>query len=329
VSSSANPQPQRATPSAGSPGPAARTIWVDLLLYPTHTLPTAIAPVLVGAALAIRDGIFAPLPVAVGFLGSWFVHLAGVFTDNHELLRKHPAVVEHPELTQAVQDGMLRLSTLRAAVGGCLAIAIATAPYLHGIGGAPVLALGAIGIAASLSYNGGPWAYVRRGLADPVFLLMFGVVAVVGTYYIQVAARAGAAEPWELLASLPAPVFLVGLPCGAIVTSVMLVDDIRDREFDAAKGWRTGSVRYGLRWTRNEITALVASAYVAPVVFWLALSFDAWVLLPLLSAPLAARIVRAVRTCDDRPLLHPLSPRMAGLASLHSGLLAVGLALSR
>jgi 1,4-dihydroxy-2-naphthoate octaprenyltransferase len=310
------------------PSPSAHTIWVDLLLYPTHTLPTAVAPVLVGAGLAWRDGVLAPLPVLVAFLGSWVVHVAGVLTDNHELLRKHPGLPEHPELTQAVGDGSLRLSMLRAAITGCLLLALLTAPYLHRVGGAPVLALGALGIAASLSYNGGPWAYVRRGLADPVFFLMFGVVGVVGTYYIQVAALRGAPSPWQLLASLPLPVFVVGLPAGAIVTAVMLIDDLRDHEFDAAKGWRTGAVRFGPGFGRAEIALLLGFAYLAPLAFWLALGFEAWVLLPLASAPLGYRAGRAVWTLRRRADLVPWSPRMAGLAALHSALLAAGLALS-
>jgi 1,4-dihydroxy-2-naphthoate octaprenyltransferase len=308
--------------------PTARTIWVDLLLYPTHSLPTAAAPVIVGVGLAIRDGVLSPLPALVGFLGSWCIHVAGVFADNHELLRKHPAIEEHPELTRAIAEGTLRLSTLRLAAAGCLALAVLTAPWLHRIGGAPVLAAGAVGIVVSLSYNVGPWAYVRRGWADPIFLLMFGVLGVVGTYYIQVAAHRGAPEPWRLLASLPSTAFLVGLPAGAIVTAVMLIDDIRDREFDAAKGWRTGAVRFGLGFNRAEIAALLALAYAAPIADWLFLGFGPWVLLPLASAPLALAVLRTIRSARDRTDLFTTTPRMARLAVIHSVLLAIGLALS-
>lgn len=310
-------------------GVSRRTIWIDLLVYPTHSIPTAIAPVLVGCGLAIRDGVFSFWPALVGFLGSWAIHVAGVFTDNHELLRRNPEVIEHPELTQALADGTLRLSTLRAAIVGCLALAVAAAPYLHRIGGAPVLVLGALGIVVSLSYNGGPWAYVRRGHADPIFFLMFSLVAVPATYWIQLAAVRGAPAPWELWRGLPLAAFLAGMPCGAIVTAVMLIDDIRDVEFDAAKGWRTLSVRLGADFTRAEITALVAFAYAAPIAFWLGLGLDAWVLLPLASAPLGWSTVRAVQTVRERARLHPLTPAMARLAAIHSLLLAAGIALSR
>lgn len=317
-----------ARPPAGADAPTARKIWVDLLLYPTHSLPTAAAPVLVGTGLALHDGLFSPGPVLVAFLGSWFIHVAGVFTDNHELLRLHPGLGEHPELDRAIADGTLRLSTLRGAIVACLALALATAPWLHGIGGAPVLAAGLLGIGVSLSYNLRPWAFVRRGHADPIFLLMFGVVGVVGTYYIQVAHLRGAPDPWALLASLPLPAFVVGLPAGALVTAVMLVDDIRDREFDAAKGWRTGAVRFGRGFNVAEIAALLLFAYAAPVAFWLGLGLGAGVLLPVASAPLAFSTVRAIRAARDRTELFPMTPRMARLAVVHSLLLAIGLALS-
>ncbi len=317
-----------ARPPAEARRPSARIIWVDLLLYPTHSLPTAAAPVLVGLGFAYRDGVLAPLPALVGFLGSWFIHVAGVFADNHELLRRHPGLQEHPELDEAIADGSLTLGMVRAAIAGWLVLALLTAPWLWRVGGAPVLALGAAGIAVSLSYNAG-WAYVRRGVADPVFFLMFGVVGVAGTYYIQAAALRGAPDPWALLASLPLPVWLVGLPAGAIVTAVMLIDDLRDREFDRAKGWRTGAVVFGPAFSRAEIAALVGFAYVAPVGFWLGLGLGPWTLLPLASAPLAWRTVRAIRAAARREDLGPLTPRMAGLAVVHSALLALGLALGR
>ena len=321
-------EPSRTQGSASSP--SARKIWVDLLVYPTHSLPTAISPVLVGLGLAARDRVLAPIPALVGFLGSWAIHLAGVFADNHELLRLHPDLPEHPELTQALSTGRLRLPVLTAATAGLVALSLLTVPYLFRIGGAPVLWIGALGIVASVSYNAGPWAYVRRGtLTEPIFLLLFGVVGEVGTYYIQAAAVHGATAPWHMLRSLPLSVFLAGLPSGALVTSVMLIDDMRDYEFDRAKGWRTTAVRRGPSFTRDLITGLVAFSFLAPLAFWAVPGVAAWVLLPLLSAPLAFRTVRGVRAAGRRSDLVPMTSRMAMLAATYSALLAGGIALSR
>jgi len=61
-----------------------REIWIRLLLYPSHTLPTAAAPVFVGIGLALHDDVFAAAPLLIAFLASWLIHIGGVFTDNHE-----------------------------------------------------------------------------------------------------------------------------------------------------------------------------------------------------------------------------------------------------
>ncbi|HEY5293650.1 MAG TPA: UbiA family prenyltransferase [Burkholderiales bacterium] len=307
---------------------SAREIWIKLLLYPSHTLPTAAAPALVGIGLAVRDNVFAPMPVLVAFFASWLIHVGGVFTDNYELLRRHPEVAEHPELLQALQAGTLTFAGLRGAILACFALAALTVPYLVSIGGTLALVIGIVGAASGYCYAGGPQPYVKHGLADPVFFAMFGIVAVVGTYYIQWAAMHGAASHGvDALQRLPYDVFLLGLPVGALVTNVMLIDDIRDRQFDAVKGWRTCAVRFGLSGIRREYLALTALAYGLPPAFWLGFGCSAWILLPLLTLPLAYKIARAVCTLDQTSDLLMMTPRASYLSVIYSALLAAGVAL--
>src|SRR6186997_738989 len=127
--------------------PMRKHIWVDLLLYPTHTLPIAAAPVMVGAALAARDHVFAPMAVLLAFLGSWLIHLAGLFTDTHELLRRHPQAVEHPDLTNALQDGTLTLGQIKVAIAACLLLTGPVALFFLVVGGVPALLIGVAGVA--------------------------------------------------------------------------------------------------------------------------------------------------------------------------------------
>ncbi len=307
---------------------SAREIWIRLLLYPSHTLPTAAAPVLVGVGLAVRDHIFAPLPMLIGFLASWLVHVGGVFNDNYELLHRHSNVPEHPELLQALQSGTLTSAGLRNAILVCFALTALTGPYLLGIGGSLAFVIGIIGIASGYFYAGGPQPYVKHGLADPIFIAMFGVVAVAGTYYIQWAAmHSAASHGLDAMQQLPGDVFLVGLPVGALVTNVMLVDDIRDRHFDAVKGWHTFAVRFGLRGIRGEYISLCAFAYAMPLACWLWLGFSVWIFLPLLSLPLAWKVARAVCRFDQTKDLLMMSPMASYLSLIYSALLAVGVAL--
>lgn len=306
-----------------------RELWTNLLLYPTHTLPTAAAPALVGLGLAIHDHVFLFFPAFVGFMASWLLHVGGVFIDNYELLVRHPENREHPELIEAIQKGTLSLAVLRAAIAFCYIAAILTGPYLLHVAGFAVVVFGVLGVLSSWAYAAGPFAYARLGLADPIFFLMFGIVAVAGTYYVQAAPFYLSASNWYFVPEgLPLKSLILGLPVGALVVNVLLIDDMRDRIPDRAKGWRTGAVRFGLGWNRIEIVALTAVAYLMPLWFWLGLGFGAWILLPLLTLPRAVTVARTVWTSERFEDLFPLTPKGAFL-SLYYGLLSgIGIALA-
>jgi len=302
-------------------------VWINLLLHPAHTLPTAAAPIFVAAGLAVHDGTFEAVPTLVAFFGSWLIHVAGVFTDNHELLRRYPAIVEHPDLTEALADGTVTLDQIKLAIAACLVLALPAAIFFLGTGGIPVLALGAVGVVASIGYAAGPMPYARLGLAETVFFTMFGIVGVAGAYYVQVACRLAAAGQATSFAELPVAAFLVGLPVGALVTNVLMIDDLRDRKFDAAKRWRTIAVRFGVHGSRVAYAFMSALAYAAPLVAVATGAFNAWALLPLLTLPWAWSIATTIRTHDDLETLTPMTPRASMLAFTYSAMWGLGLAL--
>ncbi|MGE3175583.1 MAG: prenyltransferase [Planctomycetota bacterium] len=300
--------------------PRLRELWIRLLLYPGHTLPTAAAPVLVGTGLAVRDGVFAPAPLVLALLGSWLLHTGGVLTDNHELLRRHADLPEHPELLAALDRGALRLAHLRLAALLCMLLGALPAPWLFARGGWPVLAIGALGLVASYGYFGRGIAYARHGLADPMFLLLFGVVAPASVWWIQ-------AAPAVAVTDVPLAVWIAGLPSAALVVCVLVIDDVRDREFDRRKGWRTTAVRFGVRGSRIEFTALLAFAYFGPLALWLGLGMSPAVLLCWLSLPGALAVRGALQRHDTTEMLRPMTPRMARVAAAHAALFAIGVAL--
>ncbi|MBI5920680.1 MAG: UbiA family prenyltransferase [Betaproteobacteria bacterium] len=308
---------------------SAREIWVRLLVYPTHSLPTAAAPVMVGIALALRDNLFVSLPVFIAFLGSWIIHVGGLFKDNYELTYTHRYLPEHPELLHALETGTLTYTEMRYAIFACFAIPIMMGYYMVAIGGTTALAIGIIGVTSSYCYTGGPRPYTQYGLADPIFVFMFGIVAQVGTYYIQWAAlHPAASHGLDALLQLPPELYYVGLPVGALVTNVMVIDDIRDRNWDKVKGWSTFSTRYGLRGGRTEYVTLTVVTYLAPLVYWWWLGFSAWILLPLLSLPLAIHVVRAVLTREQTRELIMMTPRASYLSLIYAALLSLGILLS-
>jgi 1,4-dihydroxy-2-naphthoate octaprenyltransferase len=191
----------------------------------------------------------------------------------------------------------------------------------------PALVLGVVGVVASFGYSAGPHPYTRLGIAEPIFFAMFGIVAVAGTYYAQIAWLAAAAsQPVPSLAALPPAAFLVGLPVGALVTNILLIDDLEDRQFDASKGWRTLAVCFGPAGSRLAYCFFSLLAYLAPLVLWSLGGYGAWVLLPLVTLPLALRVLPIVLTHEDEPTLEPMTARAAMLTFVYAALLAIGVA---
>lgn len=301
-----------------------REVWTRKLLYPGHTLPTAIAPVLVAMGLAQHDGVFAVVPVALAFLAGWLIQFAGVVTDNYTNLLRQPEDREHPELVQAVATGVLSLGDLRATIVATYGLAVLIGCVLFIMAGWPVIAIGLASIAASWAYSAGPFPFGRHGFADPLFFLFFGTVSVLGAYYVQAAVVLGP-ERWR--DALPLTAVAVSLPIGALITDILIIDDIRDYEFDIEKGKNTVAVRFGRIYSRIEFVALMAFAYLAPFWIWRGLGFSVWTLLPLITLPLAVLIARAVWTRDRYIELMPMTPRLAMLTVGYSMCLAIGLAV--
>lgn len=305
-----------------------RDVWRRKLLYPGHTLPTAAAPVLVAAGLAAHDQVFAPLPALLALLAGWLIQVGGVLTDNYENLLQQPQDREHPELVQALKLGTLSLAELKAAIAAAFALALLAGASLLYLAGPFVLVIGLLSIAASWAYSAGPWPVGRHGLADPLFFLFFGIVSVSGAYYVQAASALGAASgSWFMPEALPLSALALGVPIGALTTNILIIDDIRDREFDAVKGKRTVAVRFGMQWSRAEFAGLLLLAYLAPLWLWLGLGFSPWILLPWATIPFALALARAVLTLDRYQDLLPVTPRAGRLLLAYAVLLAIGAAL--
>lgn len=301
-----------------------REVWTRKLIYPGHTFPTAIAPIIVSIGLAWHDRVFAALPVLLAFLAGWLIQFGGVVTDNYTNLVRSPKDREHPELVEAIESGLLSLADLKATILASFALAVVFGLALYAMAGWPVIAIGLASIAASWAYSAGPFPFGRHGFADPLFFLFFGTVSVLGGYYVQAAVTLGP-EHWR--EALPLAAVAVSLPIGALITDILIIDDIRDWEFDRVKGKNTVAVRFGKIYSRCEFVALMAFAYLAPFWLWRSYDFSAWVLLPLATLPLAVMVARTVWTKDRYIDLLPMTPRLAMLTVAYSTCLAIGLAL--
>jgi 1,4-dihydroxy-2-naphthoate octaprenyltransferase len=195
-------------------------------------------------------------------------------------------------------------------------IAVLAGIYLIAIAGWQLLLVGAASILAGVLYTGGPRPYGYEGLGELFVFLFFGVVAVVGSYFVQTEDLR-----WEA--------FALSVPVGLLAAAILLVNNIRDADTDRRAGKRTLAVRLGRSRARSLFVACIALAYaVVPVVAIAGRDISPLVLLALLSVPLAVPLVRVVRERTDGPSLNEALARTGMLLASFSVLLAIGLLAS-
>ena len=298
--------PARERPSAG--------VWLQAIR--PATLPAAASGVVVGlgAALAVATPFrvdAAVLCLAVALLLQAAANLANDLSD----FRRGADQPDRVGPLRVAAAGLVSGRQLEVAIAVVLGVAALAGLALAVIGGPAVLVTGAAAIVALLAYTGGPWPYGYHALGEPFVFAFFGLVAVVGTAWLQ----AGRVEPLFVLAALPV---------GALVTAILVVNNLRDLDSDRAAGKRTLAVLFGPALTRAEYDALVAGACLVPALGALA-GGRPLLLLPLAVSPLAARLVRAVHAGGDPRELNPVLRDTARLALGFSLLFGAGLALSR
>jgi 1,4-dihydroxy-2-naphthoate octaprenyltransferase len=292
------------------PGPI--QTWILAARVPT--LPAAVVPVLVGTAAAWADGYFRPGPFVAALIAALLIQIGTNLANDYFDFRKGADTAERLGPVRITQSGLVPAETVRTATAIVFGLAALIGVYLSVVGGLPILVIGVLSIAAGVLYTGGPWPLAYHGLGDLTVLLFFGLVAVLGTYYLHAGSVTQAAV-------------VVALPVAALVTAILVVNNLRDIATDRVAGKRTLAVRFGQGGTRAEYLLLVVAAYLIPPVAWIVLGASPWVLLPWLTVPSAIKLVGIVLRQEGRPL----NAALAGTGRLHLAfgvLWAIAIALS-
>ncbi|HEY4452269.1 MAG TPA: 1,4-dihydroxy-2-naphthoate polyprenyltransferase [Solirubrobacteraceae bacterium] len=264
-------------------------IWI--MAARLRTLPAAVAPVLVGTALALGADHFHPLAFAAALFGALFIQVGTNLSNDYSDARRGADTEDRLGPVRVTAGGLVPPSQVLLATYVTFGLAVACGAYLVAVAGPELLAVGAASILAGVLYTGGPRPYGYEGLGEAFVFLFFGVVAVTGSYFVQVQHL-----PWEA--------FVCAIPVGLLASAILVVNNVRDLETDRRAGKRTLAVRLGRERTRTLYTAMLALAFLAAPLPWLLGSMRAWLLLPWLALPLARRLVGVVRTRTDGPALN-------------------------
>ena len=280
-----------------------------------RTLPAAIAPVLVGTAAAVEatEDLHVGAFVAA-LVGSIFIQIGTNLANDYSDAKRGADTADRLGPVRVTSSGLVAPRRVLVATWVAFAVAVAAGLYLATVAGAVIIAVGAASILAGVLYTGGPRPYGYEGLGELFVFLFFGLVAVNGSYYVQM----------EELDWLP---FGLSVSVGLLATAILVVNNVRDVDTDRRAGKRTLAVRLGRGRSRVLYTYLVAGALgLLPLALLLG-EGPAWGLLGLLAAPLAVRPWKAVQTATDGPSLNAALAGTGALLAAFSVLLAGGLLL--
>ncbi len=290
------------------PGPVA--VWVEAAR--PRTLSAAVAPVLVGTAAAqsftawrfVAALVVAlAVQVAVNYANDYYDGVAGVDTAARVGPRR------------AVATGLVAPESMKTAVWVALGVAAAAGIALAAATTWWLLVVGAACFAAAIGYSGGPRPYASIGLGELFVFVFFGLVATMGSTFVQDE-------------SVPLASAIAAIPVGLLAVAILVANNLRDITTDATAGKRTLAVRLGERGTRVLYGVLLAGAFAALPAVGFAAGHASAALWPLASLPLALAPLRAVAQGAVGPRLIPVLAGTARLQLVLGVLLAVGLVMA-
>lgn len=276
-----------------------------------RTLPAAIAPVLIGLAMARASGelhfalalvtLFAAVMIQIGtnFANDYFDFKKGTDTDS----RIGPVRV--------TASGLVTPSQIKRAIVLAFGLAFLAGIYLVYRGGWPIVIIGSTAILFGLLYTAGPLPLGYLGLGDIFVFIYFGPVAAAGTYYVQTL-------------TLTKEVLLAGIGPGLLSVAILTVNNLRDADSDRHSGKRTLAVRFGKRFARIEY--IVCLSLAAAIPFWMVVQEMASPAIFAASIVLLPGIlsIRTLYRNPDGPALTIVLEQTGRLLLLYSILFSIG-----
>ena len=285
---------------------SAFTLW--FLAARPRTLPAAVAPVMVGAGLAVAYSAFSPVITVACLILALLLQIGSNFANDLFDYQKGTDRIDRAGPKRFVASGLITAKQMQIATAVVLFLAAVIGLGLVFIGGPVFFVLGIFSIIAAILYTAGPFALAYNGLGDLAVFIFFGLVAVIGTFYLQ-----------SKLITVFAIIAAIGV--GALTTNILVVNNTRDRHTDASTGKKTLAVRFGKRFCLWQYIALLSIGYLSAI---LLMFINNWAIMPLLTIPMAVNRVKEMATLEGAQLNIALA-KTAKLLFIYSLLLTIGL----
>jgi 1,4-dihydroxy-2-naphthoate octaprenyltransferase len=292
----------------------AASVWIKAAR--PKTLPAALAPVAVGTCLAAGPAGIFKLPILLAtIIGALFIQIGTNLSNDYSDARRGADTEDRLGPVRVTAGGLVPPKYVLYATWIAFGIAALAGVYLVVEAGWQLILVGAASIIAGVLYTGGPRPYGYEGLGEVFVFLFFGVVAVMGSYFVQTEHIT-----WES--------FALSIPVGLLACSLLMVNNIRDLDTDKRANKRTLAVRFGRTKMRTIFSITILLAFVLIPVIWLITDLPAWINLALLALPLQPALARTVRERTDGAALNQALADSARLELAFCVLLSIGLLLA-
>ncbi|MEW6506457.1 MAG: 1,4-dihydroxy-2-naphthoate polyprenyltransferase [Bacteroidota bacterium] len=277
------------------------------------TLLAALVPVVTGTSIAINDHQFHLTAAFIALICTVLIQIGTNFVnDLYDFLAGSDKKDRLGPL-RAVASGFISVNQMKLGIYITFGLSFILGLYLVYLIGWEILVIGVVSIIAGIVYTAGPFPLAYNGLGDLASFLFFGLVGTVGTYYVQ-------AE------NITATVFWSSIPVGALITNILVVNNYRDRLEDQTNGKHTLAVLMGEKFTRIQYVLFMIISYAILLIVFFTYKQSIVVFLPLLSLPVAVKLIRMIYTLHGKELNKTLE-LTAKLSALYGLLFAIGIIL--
>jgi len=277
------------------------------------TLLAAFVPVIIGSAVAAHHNSFKPLAATIALICSILIQVGTNFANDLYDFLSGKDTHERVGPTRALASGLISVNEMKAGVFITFAITFLLGLYLVYLGGWLILLIGIFSIIAGIAYTAGPYPLAYNGLGDIFVFIFFGLIGTVGTYFVQTGET-------HILA------FWASVPVGALITNILVVNNYRDIEEDKSNGKNTLAVKLGEKFARLQYVVFMFLSYAILFVVYFTYKESLFVFLPLLSLPIAIKLIKMIYSLKGTELNNTLA-LTAKLSLIYGLLFAAGILL--
>lgn len=276
-----------------------------------RTLTAIFGPIMIGSAIAYKSGQFSPLVFIITLLAGIGIQVGTNFANDYFDFIKGADTPDRIGPTRAVAAGLIAPARMLRAVLITFGATIALSLYLTYVGGWPILVLALCSVILGFLYTAGPYPIAYQGLGEFFVILFFGIIATVGTTYLQTGVMIRNAS-------------IAGLGPGFLSTALLVVNNLRDADQDLHVGKKTLIVRFGKAFGKIELTACLLIPAFLPIYFVAAKAAHPVLLLSSLYASTSFPLIKNIFTTKSAEHYARYFPFIGKLIFGYSLLFALG-----